>query len=61
MSKKHSRERQTGSLCLSFFSPPPNQPSHPIQKWVVSSQVTKAAETARRAARFYVQCDCACK
>jgi hypothetical protein len=61
MSRKYSQERPTNTLRLSFFSTSPTTPSGTTQRWIVSSKVTAASETTRRNARFYRECDCACK
>jgi hypothetical protein len=61
MSGKHIQRRRTGNLRLNFFSTPTITTSYPTNKWVISSRTLKAPHATRCDARFYGQCDCACK
>ena len=61
MSQKHLPEQQTDTLSLRFFPSPSVQTSYPTKKWLVSSQLPKAMDAARRNTCSYVECNCACK
>jgi len=61
MSTKHTQEQQTCDLSLKFFSSPSIRTPRATKKWVISPQMAEAWDASRRSARFYVQCDCACR